>query len=161
MKDNALEQLVRAQSEQDLTELQSSVHHGGYSAFHLLLEGFKQEIKGMKDVQVQQVRGWIETAKQLFPDPGVFSPSWLHIWKELEQIVSIKAQLMETVPVQERDGEWQVILDNPHTIQEVVCHPGLSFDDASYLYGYFRLGLEKNEYIRLQKIQNMFIDVGS
>jgi hypothetical protein len=68
---------------------------------------------------------------------------------------------LETVPPDQRGGEWQVILDNPHTIQEIVCHPGLTFDDAAYLFSYFRPGLERNEYIRLQKIQNMIVQVGS
>ncbi|MCR8631724.1 hypothetical protein [Paenibacillus radicis (ex Xue et al. 2023)] len=161
MNEHALERLVQAKSEQELAELQVSIQNGGYSAFHQLLEGFKLQIKEMNETQVQNVLEWLQTAERLFPDPGLFSPSWLHIWKELSEMVSIKTQLMEAVPVEERNGEWQVILDNPHTIQEVVCHPSLTFDHAAYLFSYFRPGLEKNEYIRLQKIQNMFIEVGS
>jgi hypothetical protein len=156
-----MEQFVQAASDRELAELQASVQNGGYSAFHQLLESIKRQIKEMQDEQVAQMNDWLTNLERLFPEPGLFSPSWLHIWKELKTMVSVKAQLLETVPPDQRGGEWQVILDNPHTIQEIVCHPGLTFDDAAYLFSYFRPGLERNEYIRLQKIQNMIVQVGS
>jgi hypothetical protein len=161
MYENLWARLAAAASEQELTELQTAIRNGGYSAFHQLLEGCRQHLRVIRDEELQKIRHLLDTAKRLFPDPGLFSPSWLHIWQELEQMVAIKSNLMKTVPLKEREGEWQVILDNPFTIEEIVCHPGLTFDEASYLFSYFRLGLEKNEYIRLQKIQNMMVDVGS
>ncbi|PZE21753.1 hypothetical protein [Paenibacillus xerothermodurans] len=161
MVNNPWVRLAQAESEQELVELQNDVRAGGYSAFHLLLEGCKRSLKEMQDDEVEQLQRQLATARRLFPDPGAFSPSWLHIWTELEQMLAIKSRIMRTISKENRDGEWQVILDNPYTIHEVVCHPGLSFGEAAYLYSYFRPGLEKNEYLRLQKIQTMVTDVGS
>ncbi|MCS7461978.1 hypothetical protein N0M98_17715 [Paenibacillus doosanensis] len=145
----------------ELSQWRETILEGGYSAFNKLLEGFKLQLKRMQDDEIEALFRWIECARRLFPEPGQFSPSWLTIWTELREMVVIKQQLMQTIPRAERDGEWQLILDNPFTIEEIVCHPGLTFDEASYLYSYFRPGLQKNEYIRLQKIQTLVTDVGS
>jgi hypothetical protein len=160
MNYNAWERLVCADSEQEQAEYQQFIQDGGYSAFHQLLEGIKQKLKHIQDAELEQVRAWIDKANRLFPEPGLFSPSWLHIWKELKQITAIKSDIMQQIPLEARSGEWQIIIDNPLSIQEIVCHPALSFDEASYLYSYFRPGLEKNEYIRLQKIQCVITAVG-
>ncbi|MEK3723371.1 hypothetical protein [Paenibacillus sp. FSL H8-0034] len=160
MKASAWESLIYAESEQEQADYQQMVHNGGYSAFHQLLEGIKHKLKFMQDAEIEQVIGWLDKGQRLFPEPGVFSPSWLHIWDELRQIVSIKSDIMARIPLTERAGEWQILIDNPLSIQEIVCHPALSFDEAAYLYSYFRPGLEKNEYIRLQKIISLITDVG-
>ncbi|OXM87751.1 hypothetical protein [Paenibacillus rigui] len=161
MNSTAWNRLTQASSEAELKELQTSVHNGGYSAFHLLLEDFKQQLKTMQDEEVPHIVSCIQTARRLFPDPSQFSPSWRFIWEELEQIAAIKANIMQTIAPLDRNGEWQVILDNPYSVQGVVCHPGLTFHEAAYLYSYFRPGLERNEYIRLQKIQLAVTDVGT
>jgi hypothetical protein len=161
MSHNAWEQLVRVESAKEQAEFQQFVQEGGYTAFHLLLEGFKQKLRQVRDDEIELVFHWIDKAQRLFPEPGVFSPSWIGIWNELKQIANIKLNIMQTIPSEQRSGEWQVIIDNPLTVHEIVCHPALSFDEASYIYSYFRPGLEKNEYIRLQKIQCLITDVGN
>lgn len=161
MSRNQWDHLGNGITEEQLVQWQSSIQEGGYSAFHMLLEGFKARLKTMKDDEVHTLKSWLDKAAELFPEPGLFSPSWIYIWEELKQMTAIKQDILQTIPASVRDGEWQLILDNPHTIQEVVCHPGLTFDEAAYLYSYFRPGLQKNEYIRLQKIQNVLIHIGS
>jgi len=161
MSRNQWDHLGNGITEEQLVQWQDSIREGGYSAFHMLLEGFKARLKTMRDDEVPHVRSWLRKASELFPEPGHFSPSWIYVWDELKQMTAIKQHVLQTIPESERDGEWQLILDNPHTIQEVVCHPGLTFDEASYLYCYFRPGLQRNEYIRLQKIQNVLMDIGS
>lgn len=160
MNSTVWHRITSAATDEQLREVQASVQDGGYSAFHMLLEDFKQQLKTMQDHEVELVLASLQTARRLFPEPGCFSPSWIHIWEELEQMAEVKLKLMQAVPVHDRVGEWQVILDNPHTTQGVVCHPGLTFHEAAYLYSYFRPGLERNEYIRLQKIQTAVSDVG-
>lgn len=76
-------------------------------------------------------------------------------------MIATKIQVLQTIHKEDRDGEWQVIIDNPFAIQEVVCYPALNFLDAAYLYAYFRPDLEKNEYLRLQKIQTLVMEFGS
>lgn len=161
MSRNQWDHLADGITEEQLEQWQSSISDGGYSAFHMLLEGYKKRLKTMRDEEVPSFRSWLDKAARLFPEPGLFSPSWIHIWEELQQMTEIKQRILQAVPVRERDGEWQLILDNPLTIQEVVCHPGLTFDEAAYLYCYFRPGLQRNEYIRLQKIQHVLTDAGS
>ncbi|NHN30584.1 hypothetical protein [Paenibacillus agricola] len=156
----AWEQLVCAVSEQKQADYQQFIQNGGYSAFHHLLEGIKQKLRHVQDSEIKQFGQWIDHAQQLFPEPGIFSPSWSRIWEELKQILAIKSGIMQQIPIEERSGEWQIIIDNPLSIQEIVCHPALSFDEAAYLYSYFRPGLEKNEYIRLQKVLSLMTDVG-
>ncbi|MNR53601.1 hypothetical protein D3C85_1736400 [compost metagenome] len=90
-----------------------------------------------------------------------FSPSWETIWPEIELTIAAKRNIYTNIPHADRAGEWQVIMDNPLVVQEVVCYPGLSFEDAAYLYAYFRPQLEKSEYIRLQKIQTVIQEIGS
>ncbi|WP_282935266.1 hypothetical protein [Paenibacillus sp. RC67] len=161
MNRNQWQQLENGISEEELASWKTSIDEGGYSAFHMLLEGFKNTLKKLQEYEKESIYAWITKAREMFPSPEQFSPSWSDIWDELQQMAEIKTKLLQTVSPEERDGEWQLILDNPHSIQEVVCHPGLTFDEASYLYSYFRPGLQKNEYIRLQKIQSMVMEVGS
>ena len=161
MNRNQWQQLELGISEEELATWKASIDEGGYSAFHMLLEGFKHKLKHLQESNEQAIFSWIRKAREIFPEPEKFSPSWAHVWEEMQQIAETKAKLLHTVSPTEREGEWQIILDNPHTIQEVVCHPGLTFDEASYLYSYFRPGLQKNEYIRLQKIQSIIMEVGS
>ncbi|WP_051620417.1 hypothetical protein [Paenibacillus sp. UNC451MF] len=161
MNRNHWQHLENGISEEELVLFKQSIDEGGYSAFHMLLEGFKHKLKQFQERDEKSTFSWIAKARQLFPNPEHFSPSWSNVWDEMQEIASIKTKLLRTISPEERDGEWQLILDNPHTIQEVVCHPGLTFDEASYLYSYFRPGLQKNEYIRLQKIKSMVMEVGS
>ncbi|MBE1442024.1 hypothetical protein [Paenibacillus sp. OAS669] len=161
MNRNQWQQLENGISEEELASWKASIDDGGYSAFHMLLEGFKNKLKQFQESDSDAVISWITTARELFPQPERFSPSWSQVWDELQQIAEVKIKLLQTVAPGEREGEWQLILDNPHTIQEVVCHTGLSFHEAAYLYSYFRPGLQKNEYIRLQKVQSMYTEIGS
>ena len=80
------------------------------------------------------------------------SPSWTYFWDEIAQMSTTKEGLFKQVPASDRDGEWQVIIDNPFSHDNVACYPQLSFLEGSYLYCYFFLNLKKNEYVRLQKI---------
>jgi hypothetical protein len=158
---NPYESFVQAQTDQELLEVQSMVNTGGYSSFRLLLDTLTEKIKAYEDGEIEHVAALIDKGKKLFPKPVLFSPSWEVVWQTLEQTVGYKASVLKSIPARERDGEWQVIMDNPFAIQEVVCYPGLPFLQAVYLYAYFRPQLERNEYIRLQKIQTLVMDFGN
>lgn len=58
-------------------------------------------------------------------------------------------------------AEWQVLIDNPYSNQHIAVYPALSFQEAIYLYAYFRTSLEQNEYIRLQKIETVITNTGA
>jgi hypothetical protein len=161
LRKSLFEQFVHAETEQELLAIQQRINEEGYSGFRPFLDDFIARIRSFLDDETKEIESLIERAKTLFPAPGTFSPSWERIWDELEQTVAYKRKVLETVPVEERDGEWQIIMDNPYVIQDVVCYPGLPFLEAAYMYGYFRPGLEKNEYLRLQKVRTVFMEFGS
>ncbi|WP_090822341.1 hypothetical protein [Paenibacillus sp. yr247] len=140
---------------------QSDVLSEGYSAFRRLLDGITEAIKTAADADIAGIEHSIAKASRLFPEPVNFSPSWACIWSELEATVAAKKHVLSSISHSDRTGEWQVIMDNPQVVQEVVCYPGLDFHDAAYLYAYFRPQLEKSEYIRLQKIQTVIQEIGN
>ncbi|WP_261303212.1 hypothetical protein [Paenibacillus andongensis] len=139
---------------------QHAVLTEGYSGFRRLLDGITEEIKTAGDADIEGIELTIAKASRLFPEPVNFSPSWECIWPELHATLAAKKHVLSTITEADRKGEWQVIMDNPQVVQEVVCYPGLEFHDAAYLYAYFRPQLEKSEYIRLQKIQTVIQEVG-
>ncbi|WP_248925805.1 hypothetical protein [Paenibacillus hamazuiensis] len=160
MYSNVFETLEKAVSEEQLAELQQTINEGGYSAFYQLQEGFHEKVKNFVDEDGPEVQQLIEKARKLFPEPKKFSPSWQSLWDELAETTRLKIRVFQTIPKADRDGEWQIVMDNPVAVQDIVCYPGLEFMDAAYMFGYFRPKLEKNEYIRLQKIQNVIMEFG-
>ncbi|GFZ84894.1 hypothetical protein GCM10008018_33610 [Paenibacillus marchantiophytorum] len=140
---------------------QNDVQSEGYSGFRRLLDGLTEAIKTALDADMAEIESAVSKGRSLFPEPVQFSPSWEYVWAELEATIAAKRHALTAIAPADRTGEWQVIMDNPNAVQEVVCYPGLDFLDAAYLYAYFRPQLEKSEYIRLQKIQTVIQDVGS
>ncbi|MCP1305758.1 hypothetical protein [Paenibacillus tyrfis] len=161
MKTNPFADFEAAGTEQELAAFRESIQRQGFTAFRLLLEGFRDRLKQFTDGDMESVNELLERARQLFPKPETFSPSWVNIWDEFERMAAYKQTVLETIPAEEREGEWQVLLDNPYTNSDLVCYPGLSFLEGAYLYAYFRSDLKQNEYIRLQKIQNLVMAFGS
>ncbi|WP_052476344.1 hypothetical protein [Cohnella kolymensis] len=121
---------------------------------------FRAELKGYSDADIPRLRDCLERARRLFPKPGLFSPSWNELWNEFEGIYTAKNKVLYRIPAEVRDGEWQVLIDNPFVPQQVVCYPALEFADASYLYGYFQLELKPHECLRLQKITQLMVTHG-
>lgn len=150
----------QAASEQELKELQQEIKQQGYANFRQLLEDFDQRIRSFDDQQVDSMYQLLEKARKTFPTPQQFSPSWQHIWDVYEQRIRYKHKLLSTIPPAEREAQWQIIMDNPYTNQEVVCYPDLSFMEAAYLYCYFRPELVSNEYIQVQKVNSVFMEYG-
>lgn len=132
----------------------------GFAGFRRLLDSLTDAIKAAGDTEMDTVERSVAKAKRLFPEPVDFSPSWEKIWPELESTIAAKKHIFANISHAERAGEWQVIMDNPLVVQVVVCYPALTFEDAAYLYVYFRPQLEKSEYIRLQKIQTVIQEIG-
>lgn len=136
------------------------LREGGYAALRQLIEEVRGQIKRFEDGEAEETLRLIEAAARLSPEPGRVSPAWQTIWDDLRKITEQKIRVLRTIPPEERDGEWQVILDNPYVHQQVVCYPGLSFLEAAYLFGYFKTDLKRNEYVRLQKIVTVMMDFG-
>jgi len=132
--------------------LQEEIRQGGYSVFSTLLEGLRMKLVASAEEGMEQLESLLEEAKKLVPDPGAISPSWERIWNDYEAYIGYKKEVLKAIPAGERDGEWQIVMDNPFTNEGIACYPALSFVEAAYLYAYFRKDLKKTEYIRLQKV---------
>ncbi len=161
MLNNPFGAFEKIQNESAAEAFQAAIHQEGYAGFRRLLDGFTEAVKAAMDADIERLEQAVRAASRMFPDPVVFSPSWEKIWQELGDTIAAKKSVLQTVPVNDRTGEWQVIMDNPGALQEVVCYPGLQFQEAAYLFAYFRPQLEKAEYIRLQKIKTLIQETGS
>lgn len=160
MSENTFQTFVETEDLHELDQLQKRLLDGGYRSLYLFIREFRELLKSYEDEDAQKIELLIQKARKLLPDPGAISPSWQNVWEEFSQICQIKNKLFNQIPVHTRDGEWQVIMDNPFTNQDVVCYPGLTFLEAAYLYSYFRTSLNKHEIIRLQKIETLISEHG-
>ncbi|MCZ8521739.1 MULTISPECIES: hypothetical protein [Paenibacillus] len=147
-------------AEEALQRFRLEMEMGGFTPFRLFLEGFRERLKSFGDEDTQGVRSLMETAKRLFPEPRSFSPSWAQVWDEFDGIVAYKSAVLNSIPEEGRDGEWQILLDNPFTNTDLVCYPGMAFMDAAYMYAYFRTDLKQNEFLRLQKVETLIVSQG-
>ncbi|NDI35547.1 hypothetical protein EPK97_12415 [Chengkuizengella sediminis] len=146
---------AKSNSEYDFVSEQ--MKEKGYSGFSHFLYWMKEQLKTYDDTNVSEATELLNKAKSIFPNPKEYSPSWVNIWTQLEQIMQYKNEVLKQIPLKSRTGEWQVIMDNPYTHEAIVCYPGLSFIEAAYLYGFFRLDLKHNEYIRLQRVESLVV----
>ncbi len=160
MNRTIFEQFVAAATEEEHNEIRSQLKQGGYSLFSQLLEGLKAHLIVCDETMIEQAERLIAKGRQIVPQPIVISPSWEKVWGEMDRLIFHKSEALRSIPVADRDGEWQIIMDNPYTNEGITCYPALTFSDAAYLYAYFRKDLRKNEYIRLQKIMNVVMTHG-
>ncbi|QMV44625.1 hypothetical protein [Cohnella cholangitidis] len=140
---------------EDELSFRLAMEAAGYFAFYTFIEDFRNGLKNYSDVEADKLRMKISRARSLFPAPERFSPSWSAVWDEFELISLAKNEALATIPANRREGEWQVLLDNPYSHQQVVCYPGLGFLEAAYMYGYFQRELKPNEVLRLQKVTDL------
>jgi hypothetical protein len=130
----------------------SSMEASGYFSFYRFVEDFRNGLKGYSNDDIASYRVFLERARRLFPAPGQFSPSWDTLWEEFDLIFASKNEVLNSISSSAREGEWQVLIDNPHTHLPVVCYPSLPFLEAAYMFGYFQRDLKPNECLRLQKV---------
>ncbi|WP_276357962.1 hypothetical protein [Cohnella caldifontis] len=142
-------------------DFRAAMEAKGYYAFFGFIEDLRATLKRYEEEEKDEVGKLLGQCRTDFPNLSRYSPSWERLWDELTSIYEAKNEALAEVPLSERDGEWQVLIDNPYTPQQVVCYPGLGFADAAYLYAYFQQDLKPNEYLRLQKVTNVAIKTGS
>lgn len=147
--------LAQASEPAELKKLGQALAEGGYSPFHELLEGLKLRLAASAEDGLDEVKELIRKGRLAVPEPGLISPAWEKVWDDQELLVKYKEEALQAVPADSRDGEWQIVMDNPFTNDGIACYPGLSFVEAAYLYAYFRKDLKKTEYLRLQKVVNL------
>lgn len=159
--DTLLAKLEQVQNDAEYAELRKLFAEGGYSLFSRFVELLRNELKKSEELQMEQVQEIIRKGRLALPEPGFISPAWSSIWDDLERTAACKMEALRAIGPEERTGEWQIIIDNPYSHEPIICHPGLTFPEAAYYYGFFRLSLQKNEFIRLQRIENMLTSSGT
>ncbi|SEM85943.1 hypothetical protein [Paenibacillus sp. OV219] len=159
--DAGIQQLMSSQTDEDIQSFGQQLHGGGFTALRRFLDDFRDYLRQYEDGACDLADELIRRAKLAVPEPGRTSPSWTYIWTEFEGIIHTKRDVFQSIPKSQRDGEWQVLLDNPHSNQNIAVYPGLTFIEAVYMFAYFRTGLTNSEYIRLQKISTVMTYTGA
>lgn len=147
-----LEQLNEVQTEEQKASLKKMVEQKGFSVFNQLVYGYHDELKKMDESRFELMNRWLELGKELFPKPETISPAWENIWEDLLSIFKQKQEFFGQVPLAERVGEWQVLIDNQFSTDTTVCHTEKSFTEATYLAAKYLTTLKKAEVLKLQKI---------
>jgi hypothetical protein len=153
-------QYMRISDQQSELTFKTGMEAAGYFSFYKFVEDFRGGLKSYSDEEAANYGVYLERARSLFPAPERFSPSWDALWEEFELIYASKNEVLQSIPASAREGEWQVIIDNPYSHQPVVCYPSLAFVEAAYMYGYFQRELKPNECLRLQKVTELLIAHG-
>jgi len=153
-------QYMHAEPEELEQTYSEMIDRDGYFSFYRFIEDFREGLKTYSDGDIPLYRRKLSRARELFPQPQRHSPSWSAVWDEFERIFSVKNDVLAGIPLANRNGEWQILIDNPYSHQPVVCYPSLPFLEAAYLYGYFNQELKPNEILRLQKITDLLSATG-
>ncbi|NBC68123.1 hypothetical protein GT003_03825 [Paenibacillus sacheonensis] len=159
--DNYFAQLKELRTGSDLEAFGESMRQAGFTPMRKFLDEFRVYLRAYEDAECGAAAELLRRAMKAVPEPGRMSPSWTYIWREYDGIVRTKAQIFRDIPASSRDGEWQVLLDNPFSNQNIAVYPGLTFIEAAYMFAYFRTELANNEYIRLQKIATVITVSGA
>lgn len=152
---------MQLDSEESELLFREEMNASGYFAFYTFAEQFREGLRQYGHDERELYARLLERNRRLFPEPSRFSPSFAELWDEFELILRGKNEALDAIPASESEGEWQVLLDNPYSTQQVVCYPSLSFLEAAYLYAYFQRELKPNELLRLQRITHRLAVRGS
>jgi hypothetical protein len=158
---DVLEQLQKAETREEKERLRERFASGGYSAIYRLVDAIRERIRVFADGESDAVLALVDKARDIVPEPGKISPAWQDAWTKLERMVRFKQRALDAIPPAERDGEWQVLIDNPFENRETACYPGLTFAEAVFIYAKLRPDLVENEYIRLQKVVTHLTEFGA
>jgi len=156
-----VEAVLELDREEQLMAFGRQLAAQGFTAVRRFLDDIRGYMRSFMDEEIANAQTLVERLAVAIPEPGSISPSWQDIWTEYKGIVRFKSSVLERIPDERRDGEWQVLLDNPYSNQNIAVYPGLTFREAAYMYAYFRTGLEQNEFIRLQKVETVIMNTGA
>ena len=154
---------LRSVSDADMEAMRlgEALRGEGFTAVRRFLDDFRGFLREFGDAEGVHADELLRLGRLAVPEPGRISPSWAYIWQEYDGIVRTKRRLFRQIASAARDGEWQVLLDNPYSNQNIAVYPGLTFLEAAYMFAYFRTDMTNNEYIRLQKVETVVTVTGA
>ena len=154
-------QFKAAQTAEEKEHLGSVLRAQGYAFINEWLRTVEEDLKEMDEDGFEQIFALLNKGEEIFPTPEKHSPLWKGLWEDLKKIYQIKRSVFERVQGAERSGEWQVVIDNPLSIEGLTTHAFLSsFKVAAYYYAKYRKGLDKREWITLQRINTVILERG-
>ncbi|WP_258171299.1 hypothetical protein [Paenibacillus sp. R14(2021)] len=153
--------LLEVKSDEAVDAVGLELQAAGFTPIRRFLDAFRLYLRNYEEHECRRAEVLLKRAMKALPEPGRFSPSWTYIWREFDGIVRTKEQVFRDIPAADRGGEWQVLLDNPFSNQNIAVYPGLTFLEAAYMFAYFGTELANNEYIRLQKIATVLTFSGA
>ncbi|QHW34553.1 hypothetical protein GZH47_29670 [Paenibacillus rhizovicinus] len=148
-------------SDSDADHFGEALRSAGFTPMRRFLDEFRLYLRSYLEAESGAASELLKRAMKAVPEPGRISPSWTYVWREYEGIIRTKAQVFRDIPESEREGEWQVLLDNPFSNQNIAVYPNLTFIEAAYMFAYFRTDLTNSEYVRLQKIATLMTFSGA
>ncbi len=126
----------------------------GFSFTYNWIQAIDQGIEKADSIHLlEDINNLVMIGKRLVPDLEKISPVWQSVWDDFQQIIFTKKKLYSEIVEGDRDGNWQILIDNKFITEGIACHTNLSFARASYLYAKFSLQAKKNEIIQLQKVK--------
>lgn len=155
MSESTFQHYMQLDLQEDEQTFGLALETAGYFSFYTFIDDFRNGLKSYSDGEAERYLLKLASARRLFPKPERFSPSWSEVWNEFELILCAKNAVLASIPPARREGEWQVLLDNPYSHQQVVCYPSLPFLEAAYMYGYFQRELKPHECLKLQKVTEL------
>ncbi|QYR19041.1 hypothetical protein KZ483_13755 [Paenibacillus sp. sptzw28] len=161
MQNVHFQQLLELDNESSAASFGSQLREGGFTAVRRFLDDFRDYLRRFEDDDGERAAALLQFARTALPEPGRISPSWAYIWQEFDSIIRTKRHVFGSIGHTLRSGEWQVLLDNPYSNQNIAVYPGLTFIEAVYMFAYFRTDLTNNEYIRLQRIDTVMTFTGA
>lgn len=152
---------LRSLDESAIEAFGAELRKAGFTPIRRFLDDFRNYLREYGEAESGYATELLKQAREALPEPGQTSPSWTYIWREYDVIVRTKAQIFRDIPSTDREGEWQVLIDNPFSNQNIAVYPGLTFKEAAYMFAYFRADLTNSEYIRLQKVATVMTFSGA
>ncbi|MBO8171186.1 MAG: hypothetical protein H0Z33_04745 [Bacillaceae bacterium] len=159
-RDKSIDTFLYTDDEQMLAEAVHTMTSEGFSGVRSLIYRLKQELEDVDEPDFAWMDRQLEKGRKWIPDPETYSPSWKGIWDVMEQEFTLKKKAYDRVPPADREGEWQIVINNPFSTEGVICHTDLTFPRAAYLFGHFRRNLHRHELIKFQKAMTVFRETG-
>jgi len=154
-------QFKAAQTVEEKKHLGSVLRAQGYAFINQWLRNIEEELKEMDEEQFEETFELLIKGEEILSAPEKHSPLWKGLWEELKIIYHLKCSVFERLQGQARSGEWQVVIDNPLSIEGLTTHAFLSsFKVAAYYYAKYRKDLDKREWITLQRINTVILERG-
>lgn len=154
------EEFIKLDTPDKKAEFLDKLLANAYTNLRNLTDQLTESIRKAEEADFPVIAGWIQQARHLIPDPHQISPYYQSVWDKLLKVLTYKQEAFMSFAQDHRDGEWQIVFNNPNTHDELLCIPSLTFTEACYMFAKYRTDLKQNEILRLQKVTDHLTTTG-